>query len=141
MERLTGRQSKGMYLLISFYAFVLIQNVIGWRQFGGSSFLVAAICGTLVYMTIGLIRRQASSWFIAVMFHIAYQAMITVSILALRDAQVLQELYKAFPPESVPAARTIMIIAFCLLTAANAYAVIYLLKNKKYFVSAVEPES
>ncbi|HOU37235.1 MAG TPA: hypothetical protein PK562_08220 [Candidatus Omnitrophota bacterium] len=140
MKRYIGTQSRGMYFLILFYTFVLIQNVLGLRQFGGSAFLVAVICGTLVYMTIGLIRRQAASWFIAVMFHAAYQVMLTISIFALRDKRVLQELYKVFPAESVPTATTAMIAVFCLLTAANVYAVVYLFRNKKHFVSAVEPE-
>ncbi len=61
MKRYIGTQSRGMYFLILFYTFVLIQNVLGLRQFGGSAFLVAVICGTLVYMTIGLIRRQTTS--------------------------------------------------------------------------------
>jgi len=77
-EQTPGSQYKGMYFLILFYTFILIQNVLGLRQFGGSAFIAAVVCGTLVYITIGLIKRQSASWFIAITFHIAYQAMITI---------------------------------------------------------------
>jgi hypothetical protein len=127
------KHTKGLRILIIFYAFVLIQNILGLRQFGGSALVVSIISGTVVYMTIGLIRRQAVSWFIAVTFHIVYQFMMTVSAIALHDPRTLQELYKAFPAESVPIAEKIMIAAFCMLTIANASAVIYLFRNKKHF--------
>ena len=136
MEQSLDRHAKGLRILIFFYALVLIQNILGWRQFGGSSLVVSIISGTIVYMTVGLIKRQATSWFIAVAFHIVYQVMMTLSAIALHDPKTLQELYKAFPAESVPVAEKMMIAAFCLLTIANASAVIYLFKNKKYFAPA-----
>ncbi|MFA5100723.1 MAG: hypothetical protein WC547_07575 [Candidatus Omnitrophota bacterium] len=136
MEQSIERQSKGLRVLIFFYALVLVQNILGWRQFGGSALVVSVISGTIVYMTVGLIRRQARSWFIAVAFHIAYQLMMTLSVIALHDPKTLQELYKMFPAESVPVAEKMIIVAFCLLTIANASAVIYLFKNKKHFSSA-----
>jgi hypothetical protein len=137
MEQTIDRHAKGLRILIFFYALVLIQNILGWRQFGGSALVVSIISGTIVYMTVGLIKRQASSWFIAVGFHIVYQLMMTLSAIALHDPKSLQELYKAFPPESVPVAEKMLIAAFCILTIANASAVIYLFKNKKHFSSAV----
>ncbi|MFA6384414.1 MAG: hypothetical protein WCY10_03490 [Candidatus Omnitrophota bacterium] len=136
MEQSIEGPKKGLRVLIFFYALVLIQNILGWRQFGGSAFVVSVISGTLVYMTVGLIRRQASSWFIAIAFHMAYQLMMTLSAIALHDPKTLQELYKAFPVESVPAAEKMIIVAFSLLTIANASAVIYLFKNKKHFSTA-----
>ena len=138
MEHGIDQHTKGLRILIIFYAFVLIQNILGWRQFGGSALVVSVISGTVVYMSIGLIKRQAVSWFIAVAFHIAYQAMMTLSAVALHDPRTLQELYKAFPAESVPVAEKIMIAAFCVLTIANASAVIYLFKNKKHFLPAID---
>jgi|WetSurMetagenome_2_1015567.scaffolds.fasta_scaffold1002985_1 hypothetical protein len=140
MEQGIDKHSKGLRILIAFYAFVMIQNILGWRQFGGSALGVSIISGTIVYMTIGLVQRKAVSWFMAVAFHIVYQIMMTLSVIALRDPKTLQELYKAFPAETVPAAEKIMIAAFCLLTLANASAVIYLFKNKKHFSSVVEQE-
>jgi len=140
MENNLDRQIKGLRILIFFYAFVMIQNILGWRQYGGSTLVVSIISGTIVYMTIGLIRRQVASWFIAVMFHIAYQIMITLSVIALHDSKTLQELYKAFSAEAIPAAKTIMIVAFCILLVINAYAIIYLFRNKKHFVAAIDHE-
>jgi hypothetical protein len=136
MEQSIDRHAKGLRILIFFYALVLIQNILGWRQFGGSALMVAIISGTIVYMTVGLIKRQASSWFIAVAFHIGYQIMMTLSAIALHDPKTLQELYKAFPAESVPVAEKMILIAFGVLTMANASAVIYLFKNKKHFAPA-----
>jgi hypothetical protein len=60
---------------------------------------------------------------------------MTMSVIALRDPKALQELYKAFPAESVPSAEKMIIAAFCLLTIANASAVIYLFKKRKHFSS------
>ena len=136
MDQSIDRNLKGLRILIFFYALVLIQNILGWRQFGGSALVVSIISGTIVYMTIGLIKRQASSWAIAVAFHIAYQIMMTLSVIALHDPKTLQELYKMFPAESVPVAEKMIVAAFGVLTIANASAVIYLLKNKKHFSSA-----
>jgi len=135
MEHGLDRQVKGLRILVFFYALVLIQNILGLRQFGGSALAVAIISGTIVYMTVGLIRRQAVSWFIAVGFHVVYQLIMTMSVIALRDPRSLQELYKVLPAETVPSAEKMIIVAFCLLTIANASAVIYLFKNKKHFSS------
>jgi hypothetical protein len=140
MEHGIDRQKKGLSILIFFYALVMIQNILGWRQFGGSALVVSIISGTIVYMTVGLIRRQAASWFIAVAFHVVYQLMMTLSVIALRDPRTLQELYKVFPAEAVPSAEKMIIAAFCLLTIANASAVIYLVKNKKHFSSFAKQE-
>jgi hypothetical protein len=135
MEQSIDRHTKGLRVLIFFYVLVLIQNILGWRQFGGSALFVSIVSGTIVYMTVGLIKRQATSWFIAVAFHIVYQLMMTLSAIALHDPKALQELYKAFPAESIPVAEKMIIVAFCLLTIANASAVIYLFKNKKHFLA------
>ena len=140
MNSQMGSHSKGLRVLIIFYAFVMIQNILGWRQFGGSSLVVSVISGTIAYVTIGLIRRKPASWFIAVVFHIAYQLMITFSVIALYDSGTMQELYRVVPAESVPAAKAVMIAAFCILTAANVLAVRYLLKNRKFFASIAERE-
>jgi hypothetical protein len=138
MEQSVNTPKKGLRILIIFYALVLIQNILGWRQFGGSALVVSVISGTIVYMTIGLIKRQASSWFIAVMFHIVYQFMMTLSAIALRDPKNLQEIYKAFPEGTIPVAEKMIVAAFCVLTIANASAVIYLFKNKKHFSAVVK---
>ena len=135
MEQEVKSHSKGLGILILFYAFVMMQNILGWRQFGGSALLVSIMSGTLVYMTIGLIRRQRVSWFIAVAFHILYQLLMILSVVAMSNAKNMQELYKVLPAESVPLAKTMLVAAFGLLTIANVFAVIYLIKNKKNFSS------
>lgn len=136
MEQGMNGRTKGLGFLILFYAFVMIQNVMGWRQFGGSALLVSIISGTLVYMTVGLIRRKTASWFIAIAFHILYQLIITLTTVALSSTANLRELYKVLPAETVPSARQMIVIAFSLLTLANALSIIYLFKNRKHFVES-----
>ncbi len=128
-----------MTLLISFYIFVLVQNALSFFRYGGNALMLSVIVGTLLYIIVGLLRRQPSSRIIAIIFHVFYQVVITFAMAAMLNLEFLGKLLKDVPAETLGAARIVVIITFGVITVVNVSAVMYLVRNKKYFSNGEPP--
>lgn len=128
-----------MTLLISFYVFVLAQNVLSFVRYGGNALVLSVIAGTLVYIVIGFVRRQPAARVIAIAFHVLYQLVITFAMAAMLNLDFLSKLLKDMPQQTLPAARVVVIVTFVVITAVNVSAVIYLLRHREYFKAGAEP--
>ena len=127
----------GIKLLIAFYGFIFLQNIMSWRQFGGNfvnNAVLAVILGTLLYIIVGFIRRSYVSRIVAIVFHVLYQLVLTASFALIHNERFIKQYLTNLSEVNFHTVKTVVIVTFVLFTCVNISAVYYLMKNKGYFI-------
>jgi hypothetical protein len=126
----------GIKLLIAFYSFIFLQNLMSWRQFGGTwanTVVLSIILGTLVYLIVGFIRRTSVSRIVAIIFHVMYQIVLTISFALIHNEKFIKHYVNNISDVNLQTIKTVVIVTFVLFTCVNICAVYYLMKHKSYF--------
>ncbi|HOW42287.1 MAG TPA: hypothetical protein P5110_08390 [Candidatus Omnitrophota bacterium] len=131
----------GIRLLIFFYAFIILQNLLGIRNYGQINTLILAVMlGTLLYMIIGFIQRKPISRWIAIGFHAVYQALMIVSVKVMYNDEFIKSLLKDVTDQSLVLSKNIVLVVFILVSLCNIAAIVYLARNQDYFVDTHKDE-
>lgn len=130
----SARNRPGIRLLIFFYAFIILQNLIGVRQYGrGNTIILAVMLGTLLYMIIGFIQRKPIARLIAIGFHAVYQALMIVSVRIMYNDEFIKALLKDANAQALAVSKNIVLVVFVLVSACNIAAIVYLARTRDYF--------
>jgi hypothetical protein len=131
---MTPLKSKtGIKLLIIFYSFIFLQNIIFVGQVKTNFLMAAVFLGTLVYIIFGFLKRTESARIIAIIFHGAFQILETITFFVISPAELLKKTMGDVSAQTLMIGQYTFIGVLALLTLLNISAIIYLVRNKNYF--------
>ena len=136
---ITPKPKKGIRLLLLFYVFILVHNIMAVSQAKDNILMAAVFLGTLVYIIFGFLRQAESARIIAIIFHVLFQILETTAFFIIKPEELLKKAMGNVTAQTLTAGKYAFFFVLGLITVINIAAIIYLIRNKGYFNRNEEP--
>ncbi len=135
VENNPKKNSWTIVLLTFFYSLLVCIHLAGRSMYkGGQIFIVSVIVGTCLYLIWGFFTRNPMARIIAIGLHVYLLFSTIVSGIIFMQPQVFAQLNSMVSMKDPSSVRGILIILVIFLSLLNIAAILYLFKNKDYFV-------
>lgn len=128
------RRKPGINLLIFLYAFLIYRNLMDLAKTGNNVIFSLVFIAALVYLIFGFIKKIIISRIIAIVFHSVYEVVILFSFFAMCNTSFLKQSIKDISSGMIIFAKLLFVFIFIGITVANVMAIVYLMRNKEYFL-------
>jgi len=136
------RRKPGINLLIFLYCLLIYQYFMHLTTSGietADVFFSMFVIAILVFLIFGFLKRINISRIMAMVFHILYQLSIFPSFLSTYNTNLITNLYKE-RIKDIPSSGMIVLMKSILIfkmigfSVINIIAIVYLIRNKEYFL-------